>query len=100
MGIFNTINSVAVEQNRLASEAIALLQSGRGAGAVFELLRAAARHPGPGSTPAIPDPLHLLFSFGRQAVDRLVHVRDEQMTELINWFEVQRQQPRLQLRRA
>lgn len=100
MGIFDTIVSVATEQRRLASEAIALLRSGRGVGTVFELLRGAAQPPGPASIPATPDPLHLLFSFARHAVDRLVNVRKEHIEDLINWLEIQRQQPRLRLRRA
>jgi hypothetical protein len=100
MDIFNTISSVAAEQSRLTTEAIALLQNGRGVGEVFELLQAAARHPGPGFSPGMPDPLHLLSSFGRQAVDRLVHVREGQTSELISWFEGQREQTKLRLHRA
>jgi hypothetical protein len=99
MGLLTALDPVATEQQRLASTAAALLRRGATFGEVFDLLRTTARHPGPTSAPQTADPLHLLFSFGRQAVDRLIHAQDERRDELANWFTEQSLQPKVKLRR-
>ena len=92
--------SVAAEQRRLASEAVALLRNGARLGEVFELVRPAARHrSGPGASPADFRSMHLLLSFGRMALDRLIHAEDERREELMRWFEAQSEVPRVELRR-
>ena len=99
MGILATLGPVATEQQRIASEAAALLRNGAKFGEVFDLLRTTARHPAPTLAPRTTDPSHLLFSFGRQAMDRLIHAQDERRDELVNWFDEQSRQPKLKFRR-
>ena len=99
-GLYATIGSVAAEQRRLAAEAAALLRRGARLGDVFEVVRSAARHrPGPAAGPADARSMHLLASFGRAALDLLIHADDEHREALIPWFETQADVPRMQLRR-
>ncbi len=99
MGLLTALDPVATEQRRLASTAAARLRDGGTFGEVFDLLRTTARHPGPASVPQTTDPSHLLFSFGRQAMDRLIHAEEERRDELVKWFDEQSRQPKLKLRR-
>jgi hypothetical protein len=99
MRLFETIGPVAAEQHRIASEAVTLLRDGAPIGELFDLVRSTARPPGPSQAPQVADPLHLLFSFGRQAVDHLVRVGNDHRDDLIFWFQAQSEQPRLKLHR-
>jgi hypothetical protein len=64
-------------------------------GEIFDLLRSIARPPAPG-----PASQNLLFSFGRQALDRLIHAQDERRDELATWFDEQSRHPKMKLRRS
>jgi hypothetical protein len=99
LGVLAALEPVRTEQQRIASEAAVLLRSGANFGEVFDCLRFAARRPGPTSTLQNTDPSHLLFTFGTQAMDRLIHAQDEQRDGLTAWFEEQSRQPMLKLRR-
>jgi hypothetical protein len=99
LGVLAALEPVRTEQQRIASEAAVLLRSGAKFGEVFDCVRVAARHPGPTSVFQATDPWHLLFTFGTQAMDRLIHAQDEQRDGLAAWFEEQSRQPTLKLRR-
>jgi len=99
MGILANLGPAAEEQHRLASQAVTLLEQGARLGDVFELLRHTAHYPGPRSATHTPDFLRLLFSFGRQAMDRLVNATDDLREPLIEWFREQSRLPRLEFRR-
>lgn len=95
IGVLAALDPVAKEQRRMAAEAAALLRKGATFGAVFDLLRPIARHPVPG-----PASQNLLFSFGRQALDRLIQARNERRDDLIDWFDEQSRYPKIELRRS
>jgi hypothetical protein len=95
MGVLSALDPVAKEQRRMAAEAAALLRNGATFGAVFDLLRSIAGRPVPG-----PPSQNLLFSFGRQALDRLIQAQNERRDELIDWFDEQSRYPKIALHRS
>jgi hypothetical protein len=100
MGSFEGIRTAAAEQQRIASQAASMLRQGSRLGDIFEIVRTAARHPGPGTSSFDIRATHLLFSFGRQALDHLVHGVEGREADLARWFDEQSRVAALELRRA
>ena len=110
MGLFASLEQAKSEQQRLASEAAALLRVGARFGEVFELVRVAARIPPPPPAPRPSPPgqnrptspmrnnAHL-NSFASHAVRLLTFADEERRHELIEWFDEQARSAEIKLHR-